>query len=233
MARMKLFHVAMAAFAVVGLASTARAADADEAVYSVTYVDVMPAARASAAAALRTYRTAAAAEHGNRAALALQETTHPGRFVIVETWETKGDFDTHQTGAALQRFHAAIAPIRHSPEDQRVHRGFLVSPAPSQAKMPGGQLHVVTHVDVVPPRQAETEAALRSFVEQARRDPGCLRYDVFQQTARPNHFTVYAVWRTKGDFAAHERSSHRLHFRETMAPYLGALYDERFFTALN
>ena len=230
---MKLFHVAVAAFAFIGLASTARAADANDAVYIATYVDVMPAARAAGVTAIRAYRAATASERGNRAVTALQETSRPGRFVVIEMWDTKADFDTHQPGAALQRLHDALAPIRHSPDDQRVHRGFLVSSTPAQAKTPGGQLYVVTHVDVVPPRQADTEAALRSFVEQARRDPGNLRYDVFQQTARPNHFTVYAVWRSKADFAAHERSAHRLRFRETIAPFIGALYDERFFTDLN
>lgn len=225
---MKLFHVAMAALAVAGLASIARAADADETMYIATYVDVMPDARAAGAKAIRAYRAAAASERGSRGVIALQEPARPGRFVIVETWDTKADFDAHQTGTAVQRLHESLAPIRHSPDDQRVHRGFLVSPEPSN-----GRLYVVTHVDVVPPRQADTEAALRAFVAQARRDPGNLRYDVFQQTARPNHFTVYAVWRSKADFATHERSAHRLHFRETMAPYLGALYDERLFTALD
>ena len=225
---MKLFHVAMAALAFAGVASSARVADADESLHIATYIDVMPDARAAGAKAIRLYRAAAASERGNRAAVALQETSRPGRFVILETWDSKSDFDAHLSGAALQRLHDALAPIRHSPDDQRVHRGFLVSPEPAK-----GQLYVVTHVDVVPPRQSDTEAALRTFVEQARRDPGNLRYDVLQQTARPNHFTVYAVWRSKADFAKHERSAHRLHFRETMAPYLGALYDERFFTALN
>jgi quinol monooxygenase YgiN len=230
---MKLLHVAMAAFVVAGLASPARAVDADEALYVATYVDVMPAARAAGATAIRAYRASVAAERGTGAIVALQETSRPGRFVIMETWDNKADFDAHQAGAALQRFHDAITPIHHSPDDQRVHRGFLVSSsAPAKGQVPKGQLYVVTHVDVVPPRQAETEAALRTFVEQARRDPGNLRYDVFQQSARPNHFTMYAVWRTTANFAAHERSAQRLRFRETIAPYLGALYDERLFTAL-
>jgi quinol monooxygenase YgiN len=225
---MTLFHVAMTALAFAGLASTAGAADADETTYVATYVDVMPDARTAAAKAIRAYRTAAASERGNRGAIALQEPARPGRFVLVETWSAKSDFDAHQTGTAVQRLRDALAPIRHSPDDQRVHRGFLVSPEPSK-----GRLYIVTHVDVVPPRQADTEAALRAFVAQARHDPGNLRYDVFQQTARPNHFTLYAVWRSQADFATHERSAHRLHFREALAPYLGALYDERFFTALD
>lgn len=224
---MKLLSMAFAAFAVAATASSVRAADTDDAVYVVTYVDVMPAARAPGIAAIRAYRAAAAAETGNRAITTLQETARAGRFVIVETWDNQADFAAHQAGATMQHFHAAVAPIQHSPADQRVHRGFLVSPAAA-----AGQVYVVTHVDVVPPRQADAESALRALVEQSRRDPGNLRYDVFQQSTRPNHFTVYAVWRTQADFAAHERTAHRLRFRETIASYLGALYDERIFTAL-
>lgn len=210
------------AVAIAGMIGTP--ARADDAVYVVTYIDVMPAARATAAEFIRAYRAATDAEAGRRSLEALQETTRPGRFVVVEAWNTQASFEAHQTGAATRRLNDGLAPVAHSPSDQRVHRGFSMSPA-----IGSGDVYVVTHVDVVPPRRADAEAALRRLAEESRRDRGNVRYDVFQQAERPNHFTVYAVWGSEADFAAHEGSAHRLRFRETLAPWLGALYDERLF----
>ncbi len=89
---------------------------------------------------------------------------------------------------------------------------------------------VATHVDVIPPRQAETEAALKAIADAGRKDAGNLRYDVFQQEGRLNHFNIVAVWQTRHAFDAHEATAHRLQFRDTVAPMLGALYDERLYT---
>ena len=72
---MRLLHLAMAEFGFVGMTGvgmtgTARAADADEALYVVTYVDVMPTARAAASTAIRAYRAAVAFDHRGAGAIA-------------------------------------------------------------------------------------------------------------------------------------------------------------------
>lgn len=58
------------------------------AAYVVTYVDVMPNAIKSGAAALRQYRDASRKETGNlRVVDILQEMARPNRFAIVEIWK--------------------------------------------------------------------------------------------------------------------------------------------------
>jgi quinol monooxygenase YgiN len=87
---------------------------------------------------------------------------------------------------------------------------------------------------VPPPRKDETEVALKRSAEDSRKDEGSVRYDIFQQTApRTNHFTVFAVWKDRKAFDAHEAKPITRQSREALAPMLGAPYDERLFAPLN
>ena len=93
-------------------------------------------------------------------------------------------------------------------------------------------MSAVTHVDVPPPRKDETESLLKRLAEESRKDEGNVRYEVFQQTASRNHFTVFAVWKNRKAFDSHEMKAHTRQFREALGPLLGAPYDERLFTPL-
>ena len=55
----------------------------------------------------------------------------------------------------------------------------------------------VTHVDAIPPQKDNAVAALKALGEANRAAPGNVRYDVVQQTNRPNHFTVIEMWRSR------------------------------------
>jgi len=114
-----------------------------------------------------------------------------------------------------------------NPYDQRVHHGFAVDTKTVAATT--DSVCVVTHVDVPPPRKDEAEGLLRRLAEESRKEAGNIRYDVFQQTSRTNHFTVFAAWRDVDAFESHEISAHRMEFREALWPILGAPYDERLF----
>ena len=92
---------------------------------------------------------------------------------------------------------------------------------------------VVTHVDVPPQRTTETEMLLRTLADESRQDDGNIRYEVFQQAASRNHFTVFAVWKDAKAFNSYETKSHTRQFRATLAPMLGAPYDERLYKQIN
>jgi quinol monooxygenase YgiN len=212
-----------------GLAGTAHGAEATGSVYIVTYVEVLVPDAGVGAALIKQYRDAARRESGNLEAEAGQEMGRPNRFVIIEGWRDAPSFDDHAKGEAAIRFRDRLRTIRHNPSDQRVNHALLVADA---TKAEAGALMVATHVDVIPPRQAETEAALKKIADDSRKDAGNLRYDVFQQEGRLNHFNIVAVWQTRHAFDAHEATAHRLQFRDTVAPMLGALYDERLYKPL-
>jgi quinol monooxygenase YgiN len=66
---------------------------------------------------------------------------------------------------------------------------------------------------------AERKAAPRAF-------------EIFQQTSRPNHFSVVEIWKNQDAYKAHITAAHTRQFREQLTPMSGALYDERLYRAM-
>ena len=192
----------------------------------VTYVDAQQDSINEALALLQRYRNATGDENGNLATLLLQETSRPNRFVIVEAWRDEPSFQAHEGAPHTTAFRTRLATIHNSPNDQRVHLAFNVAATPQHDP---GMMYVVTHVDVPPPRREETELLLKNLADGSRGDDGNVRYDVFQQTSRTNHFTVFAVWSNENALASHDSQQHTRQFREALGPMLGAPYDERLY----
>jgi quinol monooxygenase YgiN len=199
--------------------------------YVVIYVDVQPSFSNEAITLLKQYREQNSAEEGQSWTHVLQEISRPNRFVIVEAWKDESFVQAHEQTAHSLQFLSRLNAIYNSPCDRRVHLDFAVGTASATAGADG--LHVVTHVDVPPPRKDETEILLKSLAEQSRHDEGNFRYDIFQQhPPRTNHFTVFAVWSADSAFASHETKPHTRKFRELLGPMLGAPYDERLYLRL-
>lgn len=54
------------------------------------------------------------------------------------------------------------------------------------------------------PGQSEALGShLLALVAPTRREPGCLRYDIYQSKDDPNAWFVYEDWRSQADFQAH------------------------------
>ena len=95
-----------------------------------------------------------------------------------------------------------------------------------------GAVFVVTHVDVPPPKKDDCIAALKTLVADSRKEGGVVRFEVFQQSSRPNHFTVVEIWKDQKAYDDHIVSAQNKKFRDTLTPMTGALYDERLYKAL-
>ena len=194
----------------------------------VTYVELGPTAKSDGAALLRGWRDAQRRSSGNLSAEVLQRPTRPGQFVIVSAWRNKAAFDAHAEGAAPLR--EKLNALRNSPLDDRLQSGLSTGEPGAPA---AGALYVVTHVDVVPPRREEAEAALKALAQANRAAEGNLRFDVLQQINRLNHFTVVETWRSRQAYDANSMSVHQREFRDKLAPMAGALYDERLYERLD
>jgi len=92
---------------------------------------------------------------------------------------------------------------------------------------------VVSHVDVPPPRKDEVIAALNPLADASRKADGNQRYEVQQQTSRPNHFTVVEAWKDQKAYDARSSAAPQRQFRDKLGPMLGALYDERLYRAVD
>ena len=192
-------------------------------IYSVVYVEVMPPSRADGVALVERYRDATRQEEGNLRAEVLTRVGQPHQFVILEVWKDQATFDAHGKSPALAELRQKLDAIRTAPLDERVHAGVSVGPLG-----PGGNaVYVVTHVDVVPPRKDDGLAALKDLADAARTEPGNVRFEVLQQTSRPNHFTVVEIWKDAKAAEAHAMTEPTRRFRDRLAPMSGSLYDER------
>jgi quinol monooxygenase YgiN len=201
-------------------------------IYSVTYVEVMPTAKADAATVLRRYRDAAQKEGGNLRCEVVQRIDQPHQFAILEIWKDQAAFEAHGKSASTTETREKIAAIRNAPTDERVHTALSIGPIDVPGGVRGG-IYVATHVDVIPPRKDDGVVALKRLGEDSRRGDGNLRFEVVQQVNRPNHFTVIEIWRDAKAVETHSMAAPTREFRDKLATMTGALYDERMYRAID
>ena len=200
-------------------------------IYSVTYVEVMPTAKADAARLLRRYRDASRKEGGNLRCEVAQRIDQPHQFVILEIWKDQAAWDAQRKGANSAEMREKIAAVRNAPTDERVHTGLSIGPI--DASSVRDAIYVATHVDVIPPRKDDGVAALKRLGDESRKHDGNLRFEVVQQTNRPNHFTVVEIWKDAKAVEAHSMAAATREFRDKLASMTGALYDERMYKAID
>jgi quinol monooxygenase YgiN len=199
--------------------------------YVVTYVEARPEARDETAALLRGYRNASRAAPGNLRSVVVQRVRRRGQFVVAAAWTNKAAWDEHMAAAATRQFRDRLSALRNAPADDRFHNSL--SAGPMDDPQAPGAVYAVTHVDVIPPQRDNAVAALRILGEANRAAGGNIRYEIVQQTNRPNHFTVFEIWRSREAFDANSASAHQREFRDKLAPMSGALYDERLYEILD
>jgi quinol monooxygenase YgiN len=205
-------------------------ASADPAVYAVSYVEVMPSARAAMAAALKQYRDASRKEDGYVRLDLLEQIGRSGHFAVVEAWKDQKAFDAHGMAAPVKQFRDALQPIRLSGYDQRPYKVLTVASA-----SPAGSdqaIHVVAHVDTVGGPQVDAPGLLNRLAEASRKEQGCLRFDILQNTTRLNHFTVVAAWQNQKALDAHDAAPHTRQYRDVVQPMSGSPVDERVYKAV-
>jgi quinol monooxygenase YgiN len=200
-------------------------------VYLATYVEVMPNAVASAVTLLKQYRDASFKDDGNLRADALQEIERPNRFVLVEAWRDKAALDAHAQNAGTLKFRDKLKPIADAPYDEHINNALYVTQGKNESQ--SGAIFVVTHVDVIPAGKDDCMAALKAMSADTAADGGNISYEVLQQANRGNHFTVIESWTNRKALDGHAMAAHTRAFREKLSPIAGALYDERFYKALN
>jgi quinol monooxygenase YgiN len=197
----------------------------DAAVYVVSYIDVAPANRGTAASMLRQLATASRKDEGNTRFDILQRTAPSNQFAIVAIWKDQKAYDAHLAAAHTKEFREKIKPYLISAIDDRTHTGMEIAGA--GAKAGPGAVYVVTHVDVPPPKKDDCIAALKALVADSRKEGNSVRFEVFQQGNRPNHFSVVEIWKNQGAYDAHIIAGHTKKFRDQLTPMTGALYEER------
>ena len=156
-----------------------------------------------------------------------REIGRPNRFVVLETWKDQAAFEAHGKSAGTSAFRDKFKAVQAAPHDERVHNSLNVGANDALNGKRG--VIVVSHVDVPPPRKDECIAALNPLADASRKGGGNQRFEVQQQTSRPNHFTVVEVWKDKKAYDGSRSADAQRQFRDKLGPMLGALYDERLY----
>jgi quinol monooxygenase YgiN len=199
-------------------------------VYVATYAEVGTASVKDGTALLKQYRDAVRKEDGNIRVYIAQELGRANRFLILEIWKDQAAFDAHGKSAGTTAFRDKFKAIANAPLDERVHNGLTVGEGAPTAKK---AVLVASHVDVPPPRKDDVIAALNPLASDSRKGPGNQRFDVWQQTSRPNHFTVVEAWKDQKAYDARGSAAPQRTFRDKLGPMMGALYDERLFRTVD
>jgi quinol monooxygenase YgiN len=103
--------------------------------------------------------------------------------------------------------------------------GFAQQDAPKR-------LYVVTYVDVFPNGAADTAKWLQQLAEDSRKESGSVRFEVFRDVERTNHFTIVEAWQSRPAYEAHLMQDHTKSFRQKIQQYLGSPFDERLYYSL-
>jgi quinol monooxygenase YgiN len=221
----------MSAF-ILGLAMTALGASVAQAqatFYTVTYVEASPKDTRQATALLKSYVAAGKKDDGNVSFEVVKGIHRPAWFVVVGAWKDQKAFENHVAAAHSKDMNEKIKAHVAAPNDTRQHTAL--SYAAAQSGRAG--VCAVTHVDVIPPQRENGTAAVKQLAEDSRKQAGNIRFDVFVQTNRPNHFTVVECWKDRKAFDAHVAAKETKAFRDKLVSMTGALYDERLYKAVD
>ena len=220
--------------ALIGLAMTVAGSPAavaqDATFYTVTYIEVGPVLAKVGAAALKAYRDAARKDTGVVHLDVYQRIDRPNQFAVLGSWTNQMAYEAHASGENLKKLNDKLGTTLAAPTDTRQHNGLAVAPA----KTAGAKdlIFAVTHVDVIPPQKDNGVAAVKQLAEDSRKHAANLSFDVWQQTNRPNHFTVVESWGNRGAFDLHQMQKETRDFRTKLGSMTGALYDERLYKPL-
>jgi quinol monooxygenase YgiN len=220
--------------ALAGLAMTVAGSPAavaqDATFYTVTYVEVGPVLAKVGAAAVKAYRDAARKDTGVVHLEVYQRIDRPNQFAVLGSWTNQMAYEAHASGEHVKKLNDKLGTTLAAPNDTRQHNGLAVAPAKTvPAKDP---IFAVTHVDVIPPQKDNGVAAVKQVAEDSRKHAGNQSFDVWQQTNRPNHFTVVESWANRGAFDLHQMQKETREFRTKLGSMTGALYDERLYKPL-
>lgn len=194
--------------------------------YVVTYIEIAPPTREAAQSLLRKLRDTARKEPGNVDFMVFQNTAQARHLVLFETWQDAKAQDSHATAEATKQFRSRLAPMLIAPYDERVHTAFAPGPAKPHGKR---AIYVITHVDYAGAKKDAGLASIKQLSAASVNDAGVLRYDVLEQTAKPNHLTLVEVWRNVAALEAHEQATHTRKFRDELLPIGGSPFDEQFY----
>jgi quinol monooxygenase YgiN len=103
------------------LAPAAGAVDAEEPLYVVTHVDVMPRFTEAGRDLLRQFAVDSRKDAGAVRVEVFEELSRPNHSTVVEVWEGRKAYEDHLEATLTRTYRAKLQPMLGSPFDERLH----------------------------------------------------------------------------------------------------------------
>ena len=93
--------------------------------------------------------------------------------------------------------------------------GFTVNAHAVEAQ---GAIYVTTFIEVTPGATAQTAAMLKEYRDAARKEPGVMVADIYQEAGTSSRFVTNEVWRDMGAYEAHGKALPRTQLYQKLLP---------------
>src|SRR5215471_3792771 len=216
----------LALLLVTGAAPQLARADAQQ--YVVAYIELAPGSEAAGEKILDQLATVAFTAGALRFDVD-KEVQRSNFFVLIETWSNQAAFTAFKNASTTQTLLNQLAPLLIAPLDER--DGTLIQAGKATAaRAHGGEIEVVTHIDVIPTFLGQAQPLIQQFVADSANDQGVQEFLLVSWDGITNHFQLIERYATRRDFDLHVKAQHSVTFRTALQPFIGAPYDERVYT---
>jgi quinol monooxygenase YgiN len=81
-----------------------------------------------------------------------------------------------------------------------------------------GAIYVTTFVEVTPGAAGQTATMLKEYREAARKEPGVMVANIYQETGTPSRFVINEVWRDMGTYDTHAKATAHAQLYQKLLP---------------
>jgi quinol monooxygenase YgiN len=203
-------------------------ARADVQQYVVVYIELAPGSEAHGERLLDQLATVAFTAGALRFDVD-KEVQRSNFYVLIETWSNQATYDAFLSSSITQALFTQLAQLQIAPLDER--DGTLIQAGKATgAPAHGGEIEVVTHIDVIPTFLDQAKPLILQFVADSASDAGVREFLLVSWDDITNHFQLIERYETKRAFDLHVTAQHTVSFRKSLQPFIGAPYDERVYT---
>jgi quinol monooxygenase YgiN len=93
-------------------------------------------------------------------------------------------------------------------------------------------IHAIARLEARPDTKEELLSLLKSLLEPTRREPGCIRFELWQSRVTPTDFVVVSLWENAEAVSQHVGTSHATRAMSRLRELLAAPLDLRFYDLL-
>ena len=164
----------------------------------------------------------------------IQDDADPTKFAFCEVYEDEAAFQYHTMAYHFHQWRDASADMFAEPPEVSFCRSvYPAGPADWDAYRPGavdddafqnGTLHVIHAPQYVQADKVDDFIAAVTLdgIGSTHEEPGCLRFDVYQNVEDPTELYLYEVYVNSAAFDYHVATPHIKQWRDTVADW----YDE-------